>query len=416
MIIWRWNGTDLSQVTTQTDFGTAAVVGGKIVLTAQSGVHNNDGLGFYLPKFVGVLQDGCALEMEMEVSSLGPGDGNAPKFMNMFTNNTLLSSQNVFPAFNVGLVGLIDHAYDADHFSTLRDANHASNPGISPTLIVADTPFRYRHSISQATGKHTVSIDGDNFETNLGPTTSGGNYLGYTYASVNTANSDFSNTTNPLTVVGGVTRYAALATPFVSPDGWKVGRYYVISDVGGNPAETILCTGISGDDVTFSRGQFGTSIISHANVRGIYNLPEVYIYIQNSSGGLSTRYSKIHITDDGSYTPPTPGALTVVPGYAGGNRITFASSLVSAINSDYISLERSTTSGSGFSEIAQVVPGYGYSDTSAVAGTNYFYKARARVSAFGSTYSSSYTSEASGVAVAVPEGSLINRWLRRGLI
>ena len=416
MIVWRWNGTDLSQLTVLDTYGTVAVAGGKIVLTPDDGAHNSDGLGFYPPKFVGLLP-GFSWEMEMEIASLGAGNGNSPFYLNLITNNTLLSSQNVFPSFNVGLGGIFDRAYDASHFSTIRDASHSSNPGISPTAIVANTPFRYKQSVA-SNGKHTVSIDGDDFETNLGPVTSGGNYAGVTYAGVATANSDFANTTNPLTVVGGVTRYAALSTPFVSPDGWKVGRYYVISDAGGNPVETILCSSINGDDVTFLRGQVGTSATSHANGVGIYNKPEIYFYSQNQSGGAAnaTRYSKMHITDDGSYAPPTPGALTVVPGYAGGNRITFASSLVSAINSDYISLERSTTSGSGFSEIAQVVPGYGYSDTSAVAGTNYFYKARARVSAFGSTYSSSYTSEASGVAVAVPEGSLINRWLRRGLI
>lgn len=396
MIIFRWNGTNLSQFTVQTDFGTATVSGGKIVLTANSGIHNPDGLGFYLPKFIGGITDGFSVEMDMEVSSVGPGDGNAPRFVNMITNNTLLASQNVFPALNVGLAGLLDHAYDPDHFSTIRDANRAANPGISPTLISANTEFHYKQSINQTTGKHTVSINGDNFETNLGPTTSGGNYLGTTFASDVTKSGHWNNTTNPLTIVGGDAAYSSIATPFVSPDGFKAGRYYIISDSNGDPVETVLCTSVAGGDLTFSRGQFGTPITAHANGLGIYNKPEVYVYIQNASGGLVSRYRNLIVTSDGTYTPPAPTTLVATTGGEGEVSLTWADGDATTTNTDSILIERSTVSGSGFSQITtKAIGSQSHTDTGLTPGVEYFYRIRSSVTYNGSTVNSSYTSEAS---------------------
>ena len=67
----------------------------------------------------------------------------------------------------------------------------------------------------------------------------------------NTHNStDFTNTTNPLTVTNAVTNYGLIT--FVSGLLIKIG------------SEIMEVTNVSGNDVTFQRGVFGTPIISHS--------------------------------------------------------------------------------------------------------------------------------------------------------
>ena len=70
--------------------------------------------------------------------------------------------------------------------------------------------------------------------------------------SLNTHNStDFTNTTDPLTVTSAVTNYGNIT--FVSGLFVKIGT------------EIMEVTNVSGNNVTFQRGVFGTDIISHAS-------------------------------------------------------------------------------------------------------------------------------------------------------
>jgi len=71
-----------------------------------------------------------------------------------------------------------------------------------------------------------------------------------------TANNDFNNVTSPLTVVGAVSGYAGIT--------FAVGQYLKI----GN--EILKVTAIDGDDVTFARGQLGTTTAVHANAVSIF--------------------------------------------------------------------------------------------------------------------------------------------------
>lgn len=61
----------------------------------------------------------------------------------------------------------------------------------------------------------------------------------------------FNNVTSPLTVVGAVTTYAGIT--------FAVGKLYRLG------TEIIRVTAIAGDDVTFARGQLGTTNAVHAN-------------------------------------------------------------------------------------------------------------------------------------------------------
>jgi len=80
--------------------------------------------------------------------------------------------------------------------------------------------------------------------------------------SLDTQNStDFTNTTNPLTVTNAVTNYSLIT--FVSGLFIKVG------------SEIMEVTQVNGNDVTFTRGVFGTPIESHADVSG--NANKVFI-------------------------------------------------------------------------------------------------------------------------------------------
>lgn len=70
--------------------------------------------------------------------------------------------------------------------------------------------------------------------------------------SKNTHNStDFTNTTNPLTVTSAVTNYGLIT--FVSGLFLKIGE------------EIMEVTQVSGNNVTFQRGVFGTPVVSHAS-------------------------------------------------------------------------------------------------------------------------------------------------------
>ncbi len=84
--------------------------------------------------------------------------------------------------------------------------------------------------------------------------------------SLDTQNStDFTNTTNPLTVTNAVTNYGLIT--FVSGLLIKIG------------SEIMEVTEVSDNDVTFERGVFGTPIISHTDVSG--NSNKVFISTPN---------------------------------------------------------------------------------------------------------------------------------------
>jgi hypothetical protein len=71
-----------------------------------------------------------------------------------------------------------------------------------------------------------------------------------------TANDDFANTTNPLTVVDAVTEYSNIT--------------FAVGDLIRIENEMLRVTGISGDDVTFSRGASATTAASHADDEVMY--------------------------------------------------------------------------------------------------------------------------------------------------
>lgn len=315
MELFRWNGTDLTQFTTITTAGTITVSGGKIVLTASPGNHNKDTLAFYPERQYGSTV-GMSLEYDWEVNDLGPGDGFPPNHIIIITNNASDAGDPIpFPSWRSGLGAWYDQGTDPDHWEVVRDQNH--NPAtISPTLLVANTSYHIKHSIA-SDGKHTISINGDNFVTNLGPTTSGGNYASIIDTGNLTQNNDFNNTTNPLTVTGALTTYtggyAFRDTCFhLTP---IPGKYWLL-DGALTPTEQIMVTAINGNDVTFARGQAGTPITAFPNGRGIYAVQELYIYFQNQTGSIISKFSNIVWTDDGNQNPS--GQRTKIPRYLAG--------------------------------------------------------------------------------------------------
>jgi hypothetical protein len=96
---------------------------------------------------------------------------------------------------------------------------------------------------------------------------------GYTLATDttdDTAGGDFNNVTSPLTVVGATATYPN--------SGLTVGRYIKIG------SEVLRVTAVSGADVTFARGEFGTTAAAHVNGTSIFK-GTVKDYVQNLTTG-----------------------------------------------------------------------------------------------------------------------------------
>lgn len=394
MIIFRWNGTDLTQFGTVATGGSISVSGGKIVLAASPGNHNKDTLGFYVSGIYG-NRPGMSTEYDWEINDLGPGDGFSPNQINLITTNSPeAGSPTPFPDWRVGLGLWLEEGTDNNQYNTLRDTQHNPNT-LSPTILTTNTTFHLKQSIA-SNGVHTYSVNGDNFSTG-GPTTSGGNYAGIVFAGDTTKNNDFNNTTDPLTVINAVTNYTI--TRAFSDGGWQLNKYFVLSDAGGNLVEVIRPTAINGNNVTFARGQLGTTAAAIPNGRGIYVVPDLRFYWQNQSGSITTRYSNVIITDDGTYTPPAPTSLSASTGGAGAINLAWSDASVTSTNADQIKIERSTSSGSGFSQIGTAAIGaQAFADSGLSNSTTYFYRIRASVTYNGSNANSSYTSEASAVS------------------
>lgn len=406
MIIFRWNGTDLTQFGTVATGGSISVSGGEIILQSNSGNHNKDTLGFWPSQVILGNRPGMSLEYDWKVSSLSDGDGFLPSDIIQITNNTSESgSPTPFPDVRVGLGAWRDNSTFPLNFGTIRDSTHSpvGSPVYSSLNLSADTYYHLKHSIA-SNGQHSLSVGSDiNFITTLGPTTSGGNYAGIAYAGDATKNGDFNNTTNPLTVTNAQSNYT-ISRPF-SDTGWQLNKYYSLTDAGGAHVEAILVTAINGNDVTFARGQLGTTATAFPNGRGIYSIPELRFYAQHHSGGLSARYKNWIITDDGSYTPPAPATLSATTGGAGAVNLSWDDASVSSTNSDSIRIERSTQSGSGFSEIANLPVGTeSYADSGLTPSTTYYYRIRSRVTYNSQTENSSYSSESSALSGASSGG------------
>lgn len=95
----------------------------------------------------------------------------------------------------------------------------------------------------------------------------------------NTESNDFNNVTSPLTVVGAVATYALIT--------FAVGQIFKLG------SEILIVTGISGNDVTFARGQLGTTNAVHANGVDILTSGGTADYVVDATNG------KIYILIDG---------------------------------------------------------------------------------------------------------------------
>lgn len=105
-----------------------------------------------------------------------------------------------------------------------------------------------------------------------------------------TAGGDFNNTTDPLTVIGAVVTYPAIT--FVS------GKYIKIG------TEILKVTLVAGNDVTFARGQFGTTIAVHAN--------GVTIFVETSTV-VTTLYYLYQLSSGASFSPSSLRLSTTAP-------------------------------------------------------------------------------------------------------
>jgi hypothetical protein len=148
------------------------------------------------------------------------------------------------------------------------------------------------------------------------------------------------------------------------------------------------------------------------------------VYLAMSKWGVAgnLEIDDIYYLTDGTFTPPAPTISSVDVISSTELEVSWSEGSISAINADYVSLERSTVgSGSGFSEIYQApLLTDAYDDTTLSPGTLYYYRLRAVVVVGGVTYYSTYSSEMSATtdaAVSTNTGagsSAMNiRFLRR---
>lgn len=114
----------------------------------------------------------------------------------------------------------------------------------------------------------------------------------------------------------------------------------------------------------------------------------------NGSSGI-LQVSKFVWQDTNGPTPPAPSTLNAAA--TGQTTIDIDwTDVVTTIQADEIVIERSLTSGSGFSEIDTVAIGVqAYSDSGLTAGTTYYYRVAARVTVYAVAYTSTYSAEAS---------------------
>lgn len=383
MILYRNSGASLAGLTTNPLSGSISSVGGKIVMAAQPG---NFGKNFavYSTEYVPGGTPGMTLEFDWEINDLGAGNGFSPNQVSIITHSPTLSGGGTIPIWNNGLGFWLDYSTFPTTFGALRDASH--NPNVySSITIVANTQYHLKQTI-QAGGVHALSVDADQFTVALGPA-SAIQYSEDRSTALATANNDFNNTTNPLTIVGAVTSYPG-TDPFGDPL-FKLNNYIRIH------SEEMKVTAIVGNDVTLQRGTRGTTVATHANASDIRYVAMLRWFIINQLGGGTVKIQNIAWTDNGTLTPPAPATLAASAVSTTQINLTWSDTTVTAVNADYISIERSLTTGSGFAEIGQAAIGaQAYSDSTGSAGTTYYYRVAAVVTYKTLLYPSTYSSEA----------------------
>jgi fibronectin type 3 domain-containing protein len=118
------------------------------------------------------------------------------------------------------------------------------------------------------------------------------------------------------------------------------------------------------------------------------------VYAVTTADGASPASTEQSVTTPASWAPTAPTGLAAVP-----DASKVALSWNSVANAASYTVRRSTTSGSGYADLAPGLTGTTYSDTSAIIGTTYYYV----VTATNAGGSSGNSSEVSG-AVVVPVG------------
>lgn len=135
-----------------------------------------------------------------------------------------------------------------------------------------------------------------------------------------------------------------------------------------------------------------------------YSTGTVYFQTNLFTDTKVGRVAEIALTDDGDLEPPAPGNPTAVATSDSAITIDWLDGTVTTTNADGISIERSLSSGSGFSEIDTVSVGdETFDDSGLDPATTYYYRLRAFVDWDGDTYYSAYTSETSATTDSPPD-------------
>lgn len=143
-----------------------------------------------------------------------------------------------------------------------------------------------------------------------------------------------------------------------------------------------------GPYTTVANGLTGTSFNDTSVATGT-----TYYYIitaTNSADGESTASQEVSITTPASWTPDAPTGLTATP-----NAMQVGLSWNAVSGATSYTVRRSTTSGSGYTDLATGVTGTTYNDTTATLGTTYYYV----VTATNSGGTSPASSQVSGAVI-----------------
>ena len=197
-------------------------------------------------------EDSCQFEKLGEVSTndlvagvlSADGTGRALFEADFFDTATLQSKIDE-GAFTEGTVDALfaTGAIDSD---ILKSGSITSDRLVNPHAYDAGAPAKGTLRVaSDVVEAQTVTIGSDVYEVEVVDTDT----------TDDTANSDFDNTTDPLTVTGAVTSYSNIT--------FATGKLIRIEN------EMLRVTAVNGDDVTFSRGVSGTTPATHADANDI---------------------------------------------------------------------------------------------------------------------------------------------------